>query len=85
MPEGGIIVLDDFGFWEGAREGFYDFCEKQGIKPLLERTGPWQAFWRKGYQHNRNIEDVKSAYWPRPVHYQRPFSAIKSTVWPVRD
>ena len=50
---GGIIILDDFGHWEGAREAFYDFCFEQNIKPLLERVGYTQAFWRKGTIHNR--------------------------------
>lgn len=54
VSEGGIIILDDFGHWEGCREAFYDFCTQKGIKPLLERTGDTQAYWRKGTVHNRN-------------------------------
>ena len=53
VPRGGAIVLDDFGYWEGTREAFYDFVAKVGIKPLLERVGDTQAFWIKGKQHNR--------------------------------
>jgi O-methyltransferase len=53
VPEGGVIVLDDFGHWEGCREAFYDFIAKRGIKPLLERVGHSQAFWVKGQLHNR--------------------------------
>jgi O-methyltransferase len=53
MPDGGIVVLDDFGHWEGAREAFYDFCMTNGIKPLLERIGYTQCFWRKGKKSNR--------------------------------
>ena len=53
MPEGGCIVLDDFGYWEGCREAFYDFCKKCGEKPLIERIGRSQAYWIKGKEHNR--------------------------------
>lgn len=53
IPEGGCIVLDDFGYWEGCREAFYDFCEKRGEKPLLERVGRSQAYWIKAQKHNR--------------------------------
>jgi O-methyltransferase len=53
IPEGGCILLDDFGYWEGCREAFYDFCGKTGEKPLVERVGISQAFWFKGRRHNR--------------------------------
>ena len=53
--DGGFIVLDDFGYWEGARKAFYDFCRTTGIQPLLERVGHTQAFWRKGLEHNRDL------------------------------
>ena len=54
IPVGGCVILDDFGFWEGCRRAFYDFCQKHGEKPLLERVGITQAFWIKGKEHNRN-------------------------------
>ncbi|WP_395736465.1 TylF/MycF/NovP-related O-methyltransferase [Prosthecobacter sp.] len=50
---GGYIILDDFGYWEGCREAFYDFCARRGIKPLLERAGIYQAHWIKGEMHHR--------------------------------
>lgn len=53
IPRGGCIVLDDFGWWEGTREAFYDFCAKVGERPLLERVGADQAYWIKGREHNR--------------------------------
>lgn len=53
IPEGGCIVLDDFGYWEGCREAFYDFCLKNNEKPLLERVGNTQAYWIKGKSSNR--------------------------------
>ncbi|GAP96399.1 TylF/MycF/NovP-related O-methyltransferase [Leptolyngbya sp. NIES-2104] len=53
ISPGGCIVLDDFGYWEGCREAFYDFCQRYGEKPVLERVGPDQAFWFKGRSHNR--------------------------------
>jgi predicted O-methyltransferase YrrM len=53
IPLGGCIVLDDFGYWEGCREAFYDFCSRRGEKPLLERLDSTQAYWIKGQSHNR--------------------------------
>jgi len=54
IPDGGCVILDDFGFWEGCRRAFYDFCEKYGQRPLLERVGGTQAFWIKGKEHTRD-------------------------------
>lgn len=53
VSDGGVIVLDDFGHWEGCRVAFYEFAQQRGIKPLLERFGYSQAFWVKGRMHNR--------------------------------
>jgi O-methyltransferase len=53
IPEGGVIVLDDFGYWEGCREAFYDFCQEYNIKPLVERVSSDQLFWYKGKTTNR--------------------------------
>ncbi len=53
IPDGGIVVLDDFGWWEGARRAFYVFCRETGEEPLLNRIGRIQAFWIKGKRHNR--------------------------------
>ena len=53
VPVGGCIVLDDFGYWAGCREAFYDFCNRTGEKPLLERVGGTQAYWIKGTTENR--------------------------------
>lgn len=59
VAEGGVIVLDDFGCWEGCREAFYDFAEERKIKPLLERFGFSQAYWIKGKTHNRGFQGKK--------------------------
>lgn len=55
VPDGGSIILDDFGHWEGCREAFYDFVRERNLKPLLERCGHTQAFWIKGRGHNRDF------------------------------
>lgn len=57
VAEGGVIILDDFGWWEGCREAFYDFCAKHGEKPLLERVDCDQAYWIKGKTNNRSGQD----------------------------
>ena len=54
VVEGGCVVLDDFGYWEGSREAFYAFCERHQERPLLERHGNDQAYWFKGRKHNRS-------------------------------
>jgi O-methyltransferase len=54
VAEGGCVILDDFGHWEGCREAFYTFCERHHERPLLERWGIDQAYWFKGRQHNRH-------------------------------
>ncbi len=66
VPPGGIIVLDDFGHWEGARRAFYDFCKSEGIAPLIERVGYTQAFWRKGQEHSRNATEKYAGGIYRP-------------------
>lgn len=53
IPEGGCVVLDDFGYWEGCREAFYDFCVRHNEKPLLERVGTSQAYWIKHKLNSR--------------------------------
>ena len=55
VTSGGIIVLDDFGHWEGCRRAFYEFAAKRQIHPLLERFGHTQAFWIKDRKHNREF------------------------------
>ncbi len=57
VAEGGVVVLDDFGWWEGCREAFYDFCARHGEKPLLERVDCDQAYWIKGKTNNRTGQD----------------------------
>jgi O-methyltransferase len=55
VSDGGFVVLDDFGHWEGTRKAFYAFCREHEIAPLLERVGYTQAFWQKGAEHNRQM------------------------------
>lgn len=48
---GGVIVLDDFGFWPGCRRAFYDFVhdeyDRHTLTPDLQRCGD-QAWWVQG-------------------------------------
>jgi O-methyltransferase len=53
MPDGGVVILGDYGYWEGARKAFYAFCRECDAEPLLERQGVEQAYWVKGREHNR--------------------------------
>jgi O-methyltransferase len=51
IPDGGWVVLDDFGYWEGCRKGFYEFCRRTGIEPLVRRGDCSQLYWIKGEKH----------------------------------
>lgn len=53
VSDGGVIILDDFGYWEGCREAFYEFCKARDLKPLVERVSTDQLFWVKGKETNR--------------------------------
>jgi len=49
VAEGGVIVLDDFGYWRGCREAFRDFFAKRTVVPVLENSGDdSQRHWIKG-------------------------------------
>ena len=37
LQEQGILIIDDFGFWEGARRAIVEYFEKKGQKPYLHR------------------------------------------------
>ncbi|MGH3718015.1 MAG: TylF/MycF/NovP-related O-methyltransferase [Pseudonocardiaceae bacterium] len=58
VSPGGVIVLDDFGWWEGARRAFYDFVAEYQIHPLVDRAGPGQLLWIKGATHHRYLAPV---------------------------
>lgn len=58
VSPGGVIVLDDFGWWEGARRAFYDFVAEYQIYPLVDRAGPGQLLWIKGATHHRHLSAV---------------------------
>jgi O-methyltransferase len=53
VVDGGVIIVDDFGHWEGCREAVYDFLQEKKIKPLMERFGHSQIFWVKNRTDNR--------------------------------
>ncbi|MGO9234385.1 MAG: TylF/MycF/NovP-related O-methyltransferase [Methylocella sp.] len=53
VSDGGVIILDDFGYWEGCREAFYEFCKGRDLKPLVERVSSDQLYWIKGKETNR--------------------------------
>jgi O-methyltransferase len=43
---GGVIVLDDYGFWPGCRQAYADFIAARHLTPDLQRVGD-QAWWQK--------------------------------------
>jgi O-methyltransferase len=46
VSSGGIIVLDDYGYWSGCREAYDEFCRERKIEPTLYHVSS-QAWWRK--------------------------------------
>jgi O-methyltransferase len=44
---GGFIVLDDYGYWDGCRLAYEQFCRQRNIGPNLHRVSAEQAWWRK--------------------------------------
>jgi O-methyltransferase len=38
LSPGGILILDDYGHWQGAREATDEFFEKRGVRVLLQRV-----------------------------------------------
>ncbi len=48
VSPGGFIVLDDYGYWRGAREALHDFLSERHLNAVqLERCGYTQVFFRK--------------------------------------
>lgn len=37
LVKGGVLIIDDYGHWQGAREAVDEYLEKNGIKLLLNR------------------------------------------------
>ena len=35
MPSGGVLILDDYGFWQGARDAVEEFLDRTGARLLL--------------------------------------------------
>lgn len=78
IPDGGCVVLDDFGYWEGCREAFYDFCFRHNEKPVLERLEQDQAYWIKGKSHNRPLA-VNFNTWTFGMYSKRTIEAQPHT------
>ncbi|HEY3504766.1 MAG TPA: TylF/MycF/NovP-related O-methyltransferase [Actinocatenispora sp.] len=39
LVSGGVLIIDDYGYWDGSREATEEFLEKSGAKLLLVRCG----------------------------------------------
>lgn len=85
IVDGGCVVFDDFGFWEGCREAVFDFCKRRNIAPLIERVGPDQAFWIKGRTHNRGIDHTWVMAYPDSQHPKAPGKGRFSMMSPAEQ
>ena len=37
LVRGGVLIIDDYGHWRGAREAVDTYFAAQGVVPLLQR------------------------------------------------
>jgi hypothetical protein len=37
LVSGGVLILDDYGHWQGARKALDEYFEEHGVKMLLNR------------------------------------------------
>jgi hypothetical protein len=37
LVSGGILIIDDYGHWQGARQAVDEYFARQNLKPLLSR------------------------------------------------
>lgn len=37
LSPGGVLILDDYGFWQGAKKAVDQYFDEQGIVPMLAR------------------------------------------------
>ena len=35
VPSGGVVIFDDYGFWQGARQAIDEFLDRTGARLLL--------------------------------------------------
>jgi hypothetical protein len=38
LSEKGVLIIDDFGHWEGAKKAVLQYFEAQGLHPLIQRV-----------------------------------------------
>ena len=47
VSPGGFVVIDDYGFWEGAKEATHEYRVSRGIDASLVEVDQTAVFWRK--------------------------------------
>jgi O-methyltransferase len=47
VSPGGFVVIDDYGFWEGAKEATHEYRASRGIDASLVEIDQTAVFWRK--------------------------------------
>ena len=47
VSPGGFVVIDDYGFWEGAKEATHEYRASRGIDASLVEVDQTAVFWRK--------------------------------------
>ena len=48
---GGVVVIDDYGHWEGSKRATDDFLQASGLKPLMFTIGPSRVFLKNNLPH----------------------------------
>jgi O-methyltransferase len=47
VTSGGFVVIDDYGYWEGAKEATHEYRASRGIHASLVEVDETAVFWRK--------------------------------------
>jgi O-methyltransferase len=47
VSPGGFVVIDDYGWWDGAREATHEYRAVRGIEASLAEVDSTGVYWRK--------------------------------------
>jgi hypothetical protein len=51
VAPGGLVVIDDYGHWEGSKKATDEFLKTSGLHPLMFSIGPSRVFLKNNLVH----------------------------------